>query len=158
MLRKFTHDEVESLHPHYADGPPPKFNYSQLEPITRTAPDRPVDHGLPFSVWNLSKLAGYLLNQVWSTRFPMSACTFCCAGRGWPFRCIKTWKFSTDPSYETKAKRVQELYEIADGKAEPQEGDPEVVNCLDEFGPRNPRRLAPATAQAPTSCRTGCVT
>ena len=30
-----------------------------------------------------------------------------------------------------------ELYAIADGKAEPQRGDPIVVMCMDEFGPLN---------------------
>jgi transposase len=32
------------------------------------------------------------------------------------FQAIKTWKGSTDPDYEAKAKRVQELYDITDGK------------------------------------------
>ncbi|WP_307794349.1 transposase [Arthrobacter cavernae] len=54
-----------------------------------------------------------------------------------PFQSIKTWKGSTDPDYEEKANRVQALYEIADGKAEPGQGDPDVVICFDEFGPLN---------------------
>jgi transposase len=32
---------------------------------------------------------------------------------------------------------VLELYDISDGKAEPGEGDPTVVICMDEFGPLN---------------------
>jgi transposase len=50
---------------------------------------------------------------------------------------IKTWKQSNDPDFEAKKNRVLHLYDIADGKAEPGEGDPTVVLCMDEFGPLN---------------------
>lgn len=50
---------------------------------------------------------------------------------------MKTWKTSTDPDYEAKKNRVLELYSIADGKQEPEPGDPTVVICMDEFGPLN---------------------
>jgi len=53
------------------------------------------------------------------------------------FQVIKTWKQSNDPGFEAKKNRVLELYEIADGKAEPGPGDPTVVLCMDEFGPLN---------------------
>jgi hypothetical protein len=53
------------------------------------------------------------------------------------FQAVKTWKTSTDPDYETKKNRVLHLYAIADGKAEPSEGDPDLVICMDEFGPLN---------------------
>jgi len=49
----------------------------------------------------------------------------------------KTLKQSNDPDYEAKKNRVHELYDIADGKAEPGAGDPAVVFCMDEFGPLN---------------------
>ena len=67
----------------------------------------------------------------------MRGCACCCANKMSPFQSIKTWKTSNDPDYEAKARRVQELYDIADGKAEPGDGDPEVVICFDEFGPLN---------------------
>lgn len=67
----------------------------------------------------------------------MRGCACCCANRMSPFQSIKTWKDSTDPNYEAKKDRVLHLYDIADGKAEPGEGDPEVVVCFDEFGPLN---------------------
>ena len=50
---------------------------------------------------------------------------------------IKTFKQSNDPDCEAKKNRVLELYDIADGKAEPADGDPTVVFCMDEFGPLN---------------------
>jgi hypothetical protein len=54
-----------------------------------------------------------------------------------PFQSIKTWMSSNDPDYEAKARRVKEPCDIADGKAEPGEDDPEVVICVVEFGPLN---------------------
>lgn len=53
------------------------------------------------------------------------------------FQAIKTWKTSTDPDYEAKKNRVLELYAIADGKTPPGEGNPEIIICMDEFGPLN---------------------
>ena len=53
------------------------------------------------------------------------------------FQVIKTFKQSNDPDFEAKKNRILELYAIADGKAEPGDGDPTVVFCMDEFGPLN---------------------
>jgi len=50
---------------------------------------------------------------------------------------IKTFKQSNDPDYEAKKNRVLELYDIAEGKAEPGPDDPTVVFSMDEFGPLN---------------------
>ena len=78
--------------------------------------------------------------------------------RASPFQAVKTWKTSTDPDYEAKKNRVLELYAIADGKREPGEGDPDVVICMDEFGPLNlqphpGRQWAPAAAGPGTQTR-----
>ena len=69
------------------------------------------------------------------------------------FQVIKTWKQSTDPDFEAKKNRVLHLYDIADGKAKPGEGDPTVVICMDEFGPLNllPR---PGKQWAPMAVKT----
>jgi transposase len=72
---------------------------------------------------------------------------------GVSFQVIKTWKQSTDPDFEAKKNRVLELYDIADGKAEPGPDDPTVVFCLDEFGPLNllpgpGKQWAPAATKA----------
>ncbi|MDX3114248.1 hypothetical protein PV461_12785 [Streptomyces scabiei] len=50
---------------------------------------------------------------------------------------MKTWKTSKDPDYEAKKARVEHLYAIADGEVIPEKGEPEVVFCMDEFGPLN---------------------
>ncbi|GBD83976.1 hypothetical protein BMS3Abin02_00360 [bacterium BMS3Abin02] len=62
------------------------------------------------------------------------------------FRVTKTWKQSTDPDFEAKKNRVLELYDILDGKTEPGVDDPQVVLCMDEFGPLN---LSPRPSRSP---------
>jgi hypothetical protein len=56
---------------------------------------------------------------------------------GVSFQRIKTWKSSKDPDYEAKKARVEHLHAIADGEVVPDDGEPVVVFCLDEFGPLN---------------------
>lgn len=53
------------------------------------------------------------------------------------FQAVKTWKTSTDPDYEAKKNRVLHLYALADAKTARGQGDPDVVICMDEFGPLN---------------------
>nr|WP_244173758.1 hypothetical protein [Streptomyces recifensis] len=50
---------------------------------------------------------------------------------------MKTWKSSNDPDYAAKKARVEPLYAIADGEVIPERGEPEVILCMDEFGPLN---------------------
>ncbi len=61
---------------------------------------------------------------------------------GVSFQVIKTFKASTDPDYEAKKNRIVDLYDLVDGRRRRQPGDPDVVICMDEFGPLNllPRR------------------
>lgn len=68
---------------------------------------------------------------------------------GVSFQALKTWKTSTDPDFEAKKNRVLHLYQIADGKIAPEEGDPTVVICMDEFGPRPIQRPALRAHQDP---------
>ena len=83
----------------------------------------------------------------------MRACACCCASKASPFQAIKTWKTSNDPNYEEKKNHVLELYELADGKAEPGEGT-RVVICMDEFGPLN-LQPHPGHQWAPAATGTG---
>jgi hypothetical protein len=56
---------------------------------------------------------------------------------GVSFQRLKTWKQSRDPDYEAKKNRILHLYGLMDGTCDVEPGDPEVVICLDEFGPLN---------------------
>jgi transposase len=63
VLHNFNADGFDSLRPKYAGGRPPKFDAAAREQIKTVALGRPVDYGLPFSTWSLSKLADYLVAQ-----------------------------------------------------------------------------------------------
>ena len=56
---------------------------------------------------------------------------------GVSFRRVKTWKASKDPDYAAQKARVEHLYAIADREVVPEPGEPEVLFCVDEFGPLN---------------------
>ena len=56
---------------------------------------------------------------------------------GVTFQRLKTWKASTDPHYAVKKARIEHLYAIADREVVPEPGEPEVIFCVDEFGPLN---------------------
>ncbi|GAX59040.1 transposase [Streptomyces olivochromogenes] len=52
---------------------------------------------------------------------------------------MKAWKASRDPDYAAKKARVEHLFAIAiaDGEVIREEREPDVIFCLDEFGPLN---------------------
>ena len=56
---------------------------------------------------------------------------------GVSFQRLKTWKTSKDPDYAVKKARAGHLYAIADGEVIPEPGEPQVIFCVDEFGPLN---------------------
>ena len=56
---------------------------------------------------------------------------------GVTFQRLKTWKASKDPRYAAKKARVEHLYAIADREVIPEPGEPQVIFCVDEFGPLN---------------------
>ena len=140
VLNNFNEDRFESLYPRYAGGRPPTFTLPQRQQIKKIALARPVDHGLPFSTWSLTKLAEFVVAEGVVDDISHEGLRDLLGKEGVSFQVIKTFKQSNDPDYEAKKNRVLELYDIADGKAEPAEGDPTVVICMDEFGPLN---LAP---------------
>ena len=53
------------------------------------------------------------------------------------FQRLKTFKHSRDPDDAVRKDRILHLYGLMDGTADPLPGDPEVVICVDEFGPLN---------------------
>ena len=98
---------------------------------------RPVDHGLPFSTWSLSKLAEDLVAEGVIDDISHEGLRTLLREEGVTFQVIKTWKASNDPDFEAKKNRILELYAIAGSKEQPGEGDPTVIICFDEFGPLN---------------------
>ena len=137
VLNNFNEDGFDSLYPRYAGGRPPTFTLPQRQQVKKIALSRPVDHGLPFSTWSLTKLAEYLVAEGVVDDISHEGLRDRLHKEGVSFQVIKTFKQSNDPDYEAKKNRVLELYDIADHKATPGEADPTVVLCMDEFGPLN---------------------
>jgi hypothetical protein len=137
VINNFNDDSFEPLYPRYAGGHRPKFTLGERRQVKKVALSRPVDHGLPFSTWSLTKLAEFLVAEGVVEDISHEGLRLLWREEGVSFQAIKTFKQSKDPHFEEKKNRVLELYDIADGKAEPAPGDPEVVICMDEFGPLN---------------------
>jgi transposase len=137
VIHNFNADGFDSLAPKYAGGRPPTFTLPQRREIKKVALSRPGDHGLAFSTWSLSKLAEFLVAEGVVDDISHEGLRALLREEGVSFQVIKTFKASNDPDFEAKKNRIVELYEIADGIAEPDASDPTVVICMDEFGPLN---------------------
>jgi len=137
VIHNFNDDGFASLYPKYAGGRPRKFTLPERLEIKKIAKSRPSEHGLPFSTWSLSKLAEFLVAEGVVDDISHEGLQVLLREEGVSFQRLKTWKASTDPDYEAKKARVEHLYAIADGQIVPDDGEPTVVICVDEFGPLN---------------------
>jgi transposase len=63
VLHNFNADGFGSLYPKYAGGRPRTFNRPERREIKKIAKSKPVEHGLPFSAWSLSKLTDFLVTD-----------------------------------------------------------------------------------------------
>src|SRR6266540_3709457 len=137
VIHNFNEDGFDSLAPKYAGGRPPTFTLPQRREIKKVALSRPMDHDLPFSTWSLSKLAEFVVDEGVVDDNSHEGLRVLLREEGVSFQALKTWKVSNDPDFEAKKNRVLELYDLADGKVQRRSGDPDVVICVDEFGPLN---------------------
>ena len=137
VLHNFSADGFDSLVPKYGGGRPPKFTLPQRQQVKKIALARPTDHGLPFSTWSLPKLADFLVAEGVVDDISHEGLRILLREEGVSFQRLKTWKTSRDPDYATKKARVEHLYAIADGEVIPEEDEPDIVFCMDEFGPLN---------------------
>jgi transposase len=137
VIHNFNRDGFDSLAPKYAGGRPPKFSAAERAEIKKIALGRPTDYGEPFSTWSLTKLADHLVRKGVVEDISHEGLRALLREEGVSFQAIKTWKESNDPDFEVKKNRILELYDLADAKAQPKPGDPDVVICYDEFGPLN---------------------
>jgi transposase len=137
VIHNFNDDGFDSLYPRYSGGRPRKFTLPERREIKKTAKSKPAEHGLPFSTWSLAKLADFLVAEGVVDDISHEGLRVLLREEGVSFQRIKTWKASSDPEYEAKKARVEHLYAIADGEVTPEDGEPEVIWCVDEFGPLN---------------------
>jgi transposase len=137
VIRNFSAGGFGSLYPRYKGGHPPKFTLGQRREIKKIAKSKPAEHDLPFSTWSLAKLAEFPVADGVVDDISHEALRVLLREEGVTFQRLKTWKASKDPRYAEKKVRVEQLYAIADRELAPENGDPEVIFCVDEFGPLN---------------------
>ena len=137
VIRNFNADGFGSLYPKYKGGRPPKFTLPQRREIKKIAKSKPAEHDLPFSTWSLAKLADFLVAEGVVDDISHEGLRILLREEGVTFQRLKTWKASKDPDYAAKKARVEHLYAIADREVVPEPGEPEVIFCVDEFGPLN---------------------
>ncbi len=106
VINNFNDDGFDSLTPRYAGGRPPTFTLPQRQQIKKIALSRPVDHGLPFSTWSLTKLAEFLVAEGVVDDISHEGLRDLLRKEGVSFQVIKTFKQSNDPDYEAKKDRV----------------------------------------------------
>jgi transposase len=137
VIHNFNADGFDALYPRYRGGRPPTFTPAQRRAIKQLALSHPTDHGLPFSTWSLTKLADFLVAEGVVDDISHEGLRVLLREEGVSFQRLKTWKRSRDPAFETKKNRILHLYGLMDGTADVLPGDPDVVMCMDEFGPLN---------------------
>ncbi|MFI6088182.1 IS630 family transposase [Streptomyces sp. NPDC051218] len=137
VIHNFNTDGFDSLYPKYKGGRPKTFTLPERREIKKIAKSQRPEHDLPFSTWSLTKLADFLVAEGVVDDISHEGLRILLREEGVSFQRLKTWKTSRDPDYTAKKARVEHLYAIADGEVIPDKNEPEVVFCMDEFGPLN---------------------
>jgi len=147
VIHNFNADGFGSLYPRYAGGRPRTFNLLERRGIKKIAKSKPVEQGLPFSTWSLSKLADFLVAEGVVDDISHEGLRVRLRDEGVSFQRIKTWKTSKDPDCATKKARVEHLDAIADGGVIPEPGEPTII----VFTPGRVRAAQPHAVPRPGS-------
>ncbi|KPI30673.1 hypothetical protein OV320_0336 [Actinobacteria bacterium OV320] len=137
VIHNFNTDGFASHYPKYKGGRPKTFTLPERREIKKMAKSKPAEHGLPFSTWSLVKLADFLVAEGVVDDISHEGLRILLREEGVTFQRVKTWKSSKDPDCAAKKARVEHLYAIAASEVVPEAGEPEVIFCMDEFGPLN---------------------
>ncbi|WSI82246.1 hypothetical protein OG557_37265 [Streptomyces anulatus] len=137
VIHNFNTDGFGSLYPKYSGGRSKTFTLPERREIKKIAKSKPTEHDLQFSTWSLTRLTDFLVAEGVVYGISYEGLRILLREEGVSFQRLKTWKTSRDPDYAAKKARVEHLYAIADGEVIPEDGEPEVIFCMDEFGPLN---------------------
>jgi transposase len=125
VIHEFNERGFSSLDPDYRGGRPSKTTPTQRDRIVAVARTRPDHQGVPLTRWSLPKLQAHLAGM--GIFLSEEALRQTLIGAGLSHQRTRSWKWSPDPDFQTKAERVLGLY-----REPPQDG---VVVCFDEMGP-----------------------
>jgi transposase len=125
VIHAFNEQGFHSLDPDYRGGRPKKTTPEQRDRIVAVARTRPDHQNVPLTRWSLPKLAAHLAGM--GVCLSEEALRLTLIGAGLSHQRTRSWKWSPDPDFQSKAERVLSLY-----REKPENG---VVVCFDEMGP-----------------------
>jgi transposase len=102
LIRRFNEGSFEALKRRKPTGRPSKYEPEEISAIVEIAQARPRDFGLPFTVWSLRKLTGFLLRRGFVRELVPSTLGRLLEKEGITFQRTKTWKESNDPDFVAK--------------------------------------------------------
>ena len=117
VIHAFNATGLAALDPHWAAGRPRLITDGDIAVIIATALARPKKLGMPFTHWSLRKLSAYLRGGYRRTaRAPAHPVTVSrerlrqiLHTRRITFQHTRTWKESTDPDFDAKLDRIEQV-------------------------------------------------
>ena len=135
VIHAFNAQGLTALEPHWAGGRPRRIGDDDVAFVVSVALMRPKKLGLPFTHWSLRKLAGYVSGRYGHKDPDLVPARVVRIGRervrrilhehGISFQRTRTWKESTDPAYDAKLERIEDVMTRF----------PDRVFAFDQFGP-----------------------
>ncbi len=126
VIHRFNKIGLACLDPDWAGGRPRLLDSDDEDRVVATATTRPGKLDQPFTCWSIRKLVDYLASAPASPiRIGREALRVLLQRRGITFQHTTTWKQSTDPDFDTKIDRIEDVLDH----------HPDRVFAFDEFGP-----------------------
>ena len=135
VVHAFNNRGLAMLAPRWGRGRPRRITDADVHVIVVTAQTRPARLGLPFTHWSIRKLTAYLdgdyghQDPAWVPAHPIrigrERVRVILREHGISFQRTRTWKTSTDPDYDTKLDRIDEVMSRFPGRC----------FAFDQFGP-----------------------
>src|SRR5437763_439599 len=119
VIHAFNAQGLAMLAPHWGAGRPRRITDEDIAVVVATAMTRPKKLGLPFTHWSIRKLTAYLggwyghhdptLVPARMIRIGRERVRVILHEHGIGFQRTRTWKTSTDPAYDAKFDRIDEV-------------------------------------------------
>jgi transposase len=121
VVHAFNVSGLAALEPHWSGGRPRRITDADVAFIVEVATARPKKLGLPFTRWSIRKLTGYVNGRYGQHDPALAPARVVRVGRervrrglhehGISFQRTRTWtwKTSTDPDYDAKLDRIEQV-------------------------------------------------
>lgn len=110
VIHAFNDHGLAALDPHWAGGRPRRITAEDEAFIVATAKTRPKRLGLPFTHWSIRKLTDHLATGAeHRVDIGRERLRQILRGHRISFQRTRTWKESTDPAFDAKLDRIEEV-------------------------------------------------